>query len=173
MTSSKNEVINKTILRNNNCFGCGHDNEHGLQIEVFRHDEHPDRLIGYFKPKAHMIGFPGITLGGVIYTALDCLACWSPTILKPEMKAAWILRSVEIKYLRPAHAASPLTLSAMIPKPTKAWKPLVVQTTVLNEEGILLVEGSFKVVPLAPAKLKKIAGIDQLPENWGSILDDF
>ncbi len=164
-------MINKLVLPGNDCFGCGHENEHGLQIEVFR-DGDQERLIGHFKPKAHMIGFPGITHGGAVYTALDCLASWTPTILIPEMKAAWILRSAEIKYLQPAHAALPLTLSASIPKAEKPWKPVVVHTKAHNEEGILLVAGRFKVVPLASEKLRMIAGIDQLPDNWRRLLGE-
>jgi len=169
MPASKGEMINKVVLPGNDCFGCGHDNEHGLKIEVFR-DGDQEQLVGHFKPKAHMTGFPGITHGGVIYTALDCLASWAPTILMPEIKAAWILRSAEIKYLRPAHEALPLILSASIPKRTKIWKPVVVQTKAHDEEGVLLVEGLFKVVPLTPEKLKTIAGIDRLPENWQGLL---
>lgn len=170
MTSNHNEAINRTFLPGNNCFGCGHDNEHGLQIEVFRDENHQEQLLGHFHPKPHMIGFPGITHGGAIYTALDCLASWTPTVLRSEMKAAWILRSVEIKYLRPAHVAQPLTLSAKIPKIKKDWKPLVVETTVHNETGLLLVEGSFKVVPLTPEKLKTIANMNELPDNWRRLL---
>lgn len=169
MAPSEKEIINKVVLPGNNCFGCGHENEHGLRIEVFRNGNEA-QLIGHFKPKAHMIGFPGITHGGAVYTAMDCLASWAPTILIPEIKAAWILRSAEMKYLRPAHAALPLTLFASIPKTAKTWKPIVVQTTVHNEKGILFVKGSFKVVPLSPEKLKQVAGIDRLPKNWQDLL---
>ncbi len=171
MTSNQEEMINRHFLPGNDCFGCGHENEHGLQIAVFRDDQHQDRLIAQFTPKAHMIGFPGITHGGVIYTALDCLASWAPTILRSEIKAAWMLRSAEIKYLRPAHAGSNLMLSAAITKQTKNWRPIVVQTTVHNDAGLLLVEASFKVVPLTPEKLKELAGLEELPENWRRLLE--
>lgn len=170
MTLNESEMINRYFLPGNDCFGCGHENEHGLQITVFRDHKHQDHLLGHFKPKAHMVGFPGITHGGAIYTALDCLASWAPTILKPEMKAAWMLRSAEIKYLRPSHPGSVLTLRALMPKTTKTWRPLVVQTTAHNEAGDLLIKGNFKVVPLPPEKLKAIAGLDELPENWRRLL---
>ena len=154
-------------------------------IEVFRDEVQEDHLIGRFQPKAHMTGFPGITHGGSIYTAIDCLASWTPTVLIPEVKAAWILRSAEIKYLSPAHVGLALILSAKIAKATwiqksgskekimpKKWKPILVRTTAHNEEGILLVEASFKLVPLTAEKLKSVAGIAQLPDNWSHLLNE-
>lgn len=71
-------MLNKSLLPDNHCFGCGHENANGLKIEVSRDPENENRVIVTFQPENHMIGFPGMTHGGVIYTALDCLASWSP-----------------------------------------------------------------------------------------------
>jgi len=35
-----------------------------------------------------------------------------------------------------------------------------------DEDGRLLAEGRFKVVPLTPERLKTVSGIEQIPENW-------
>ncbi len=117
-----------------------------------------------------MIGFPGITHGGVIYTALDCLASWTPTILRSKMKAAWILHSANIRYLRPAREGMPLFLTASIKQEGKQWEPVVVRTRARDEDGRLLAEGRFKVVPLTPERLKTVSGIEQIPENWRRFL---
>jgi len=79
-------------LPGNACYGCGQDNSKGLQISVYRNPEIPNRILGEFDPSAHMIGFPGITHGGAIYTALDCMATWSGMVLR-RTKAMWVLRS--------------------------------------------------------------------------------
>lgn len=165
------EIINQDILEDNDCFGCGMFNPHGLKIEVTRDPGNPKRLLSCFYPKDHMIGFPGITHGGVIYTALDCLASWTPTILLPETKAAWILQGANIRYLRPAHQGMALQLSARIKKPSAAWCPVTVQAQARDEDGHLLVEGRFKLVPLGLDRFKSVTGLDRIPQNWRRLLD--
>jgi hypothetical protein len=96
------EMLNQALLPHNVCFGCGHENPDGLHIEIYRDADHPDRLKGIFRPDSHMAGFPGITHGGVIYTALDCLAAWVPAVLRRAAKAIWILRSASMTYHKPA-----------------------------------------------------------------------
>ncbi len=162
--------LNQVLLQENDCFGCGHLNPHGLKIEVNRDPEDASRIVGAFYPAAHMVGFPGITHGGVIYTALDCLASWTPTILLSEMKAAWILGSAAIRYLRPAAPARPIMLSARIKGGVSKWKPIVVQAQARNETNQLLAEGRFKVVPLTPDRFKTVAGLDEVPENWRHLM---
>ncbi|MFQ5543178.1 MAG: PaaI family thioesterase [Nitrospiria bacterium] len=167
------QALNKTILPDNNCFGCGHDNHMGLKIEVTRDPENQDRLVGNFTPENHMCGFPGIVHGGAIYTALDCLASWTPTILRPEIKAAWILRSSEMKYLHPSRPGKQMSFISCIFQDWKGkkWAPLIVKTEARDETNRCLVEGQFKVVPLPAEKFKKVAGMDRLPENWRSLLN--
>ena len=163
-------IVNRDLLPGNVCFGCGHDNPNGLKIDVSRDPEDDDRLVGLFQPASHMIGFPGITHGGAIYTAFDCLAVWTPTILRSEAKAMWILRSSRMKYFRPARQGVPLSLSAWIEQEGKRGKTVVVHTEARDPEGKLLAEGSFEVVPLPPDRFEKIAGIEKLPENWRQLL---
>ncbi len=166
------KAINTLVLPGNDCFGCGHDNPSGLKISVFRDPENTERLIGTFRTTPQMNGFPNITHGGAIYTALDCLASWTPTLLRPVIKAAWVLRSSEMRYLLPAHTGMQLSLSAWIAEETKPWKPLLVQAEARDAKGKLLTEGRFKMVPLSPEKLRKVAGIDRLPENWQRLLNE-
>lgn len=167
------ELINRDFLEGNDCFGCGHLNENGLKIEVFRDSEDKTRLIGRLEPKRHMTGFPGMTHGGVIYTALDCLASWTPTILLSEMKAAWVLKSASIKYLRPALGFGSITLSAGLIKGTvSTWQPVSVQAEARDEAGTLLVSGRFKMMPLSVDRFKKVADLDEIPLNWQRLLGE-
>jgi len=162
--------LNTIVLPGNDCFGCGHDNPGGLKIEVFRDPENGERLIGTFRSAAHMNGFPNITHGGAIYTALDCLASWTPTVLRPAVKAAGVLRSAEMRYRLPLHTGMCVSLAAWITEETKPWKPVVVQAEARDAEGKLLTAGQFKMAPLSPERLREVAGIDRLPENWRRLL---
>jgi len=168
----KEEMINTTLVPGNACFGCGHENPRGLHIEVFRDPENDNRLKGTFSPSSHMTGFPGITHGGALYTALDCIAAWAPMALRRHLKALWVLRSAEIRYLRPAKEAQPVTLSATIIKESADGGPADVRAKARNPEGKLLVRGTFKVVPMSLEQFKKAAGSDALPDNWRRFVEE-
>lgn len=160
----------KLVLRGNVCFGCGQENPNGLQISVYRDRKDPKRIIGEFQAQDYMAGFPGITHGGAIYTALDCMATWSGMVLRGT-KAMWVLRSARVKYHRPAIQSKPIFLSAVIESEGDEWEAIEVLAEARDPEGSLLAEGMFKVIPVPPEKFKEMTGIDTLPEGWATWLD--
>jgi acyl-coenzyme A thioesterase PaaI-like protein len=159
-------MLNRELLPDNTCFGCGHDNTHGLRIEIVRDPDAEDRLRALFTPTTAMEGFPGIVHGGAIYTALDCLSTWVATLLGPNREAGWILRSASTTYHKPASAGETLTLTGWITERGGAWDPLNVRTEARRPDGVRCVETDFKVVPLPQEKLVQIAGLEELPANW-------
>src|SRR5262245_64921778 len=114
-------ILNRELLPDNTCFGCGHDNAHGLRIEVGRDPASEAILIGRFTPTAAMAGFPGMTHGGAIYTALDCLSTWVATLLGPHREAGWLLRSASATYHKPAPTGLCLNLSGWIQEQAGMW----------------------------------------------------
>ncbi len=166
------EYINRSWLEENDCFGCGHLNDHGLKITVFRDTDDKTRLLGQLEAKPYMTGFPGMMHGGVLYTALDCLASWTPTVLRAEMKAAWVLQSSNIRYLRPALQVGTIDLSAMIRTEGAVGQALVVQAEARDESGALLVRGCFKMLPLSADRFKKVAGLQDIPESLRHLLGE-
>lgn len=152
-------------LAGNLCFGCGQDNPNGLQISIYRDPGDPKRIFGRFQPPEHMIGFPGITHGGAIYTVLDCMATWSGMVLKGT-RAMWVLRSATMTYHRPAFQADPISLSAAIEKEGGEWDAIQVRAAARDNQGNLLAEGRFKVIPVSPEKFKGMTGIEELPDGW-------
>ena len=165
------DILNIDMIDDNHCFGCGHANPHGLHIEVRRDPEDRERLIGTFDTNEHTAGFPGVTHGGALYTAFDCLSTWVATIFRKEEKALWILRSAETIYHMPAIPGTPVHLSGRIIEDNGPWKPARVHTEGRNDAGDLLAECTFKVVPIPIDKLKEITGLDELPPNWLGIMD--
>jgi acyl-coenzyme A thioesterase PaaI-like protein len=159
------------MLPGNVCFGCGHDNPGGLHIEVRRDPDRDDRLAGTLRPAEHMIGFPGITHGGVLYTAMDCMGAWTPMVLRRDVEALWILRSATITYHRPAKQGREVALAGWIVEEADAWDPVVVRTEARDPEGNLLADGTFKVIPLGADRFRKVAGVEEIPANWASFLD--
>jgi acyl-coenzyme A thioesterase PaaI-like protein len=166
------EILNRDLMPGNVCWGCGEDNSRGLHAEFRRDPERSDRLLGTFRPHAEMVGFPGITHGGAIYTALDCLATWVATVLRSELRALWVLRRATMTYHRPARQGRPLSLSGWILSEEKAGAPIVVHTEAKDEEGQLLAEGDFKVVPLSSERFREVAGVEELPDHWRGLVGE-
>ncbi len=163
-------MINKELMNRNECFGCGHDNEHGLQIEIRRSPEGAAALVGKLTPKPHMAGFPGIVHGGAIYAALDCLAAWTATMARPE-KAIWILKSASVRYLRPTLVGGDVTLSGEVIDEAGEMEPVSVKTEARDEAGKRLVEAKFTVVPLPREKFLRVSGLESIPDNWVQFMD--
>lgn len=162
------DSLSHSVLPGNDCFGCGPMNPHGLQITVRIDPDDATRILGTFNPAAHMTGFPGITHGGMIYTALDCMASWCGMVIK-KTKAIWILRSATMKYHRPAFQGMVLQLSAVIAEQTDdPWHAITVHTEARDSGGILLAEGDFRSIPLPPQKFLALTGMHELPENWAA-----
>ncbi len=164
------QILNRTILPDSDCFGCGFSNANGLHVEITRDSDNSDQLLATLQPGNHMTGFPGITHGGVIYTAMDCLAAWVPRILRSDTKAIWILRSATVKYHKAARQGETLSLTGSIASEGKQWQPVEVRTEARNPAGDLLTDGAFKVVPLTPDRFKQVAGIEEIPEAWRAML---
>jgi acyl-coenzyme A thioesterase PaaI-like protein len=165
-------IINRELLPDNDCFGCGHANDHGLKLELFLDDNTPDTLLGRLDPKHHQTGFPGIVHGGVLYTAMDCLAAWTANALRPKLRVAWILRSAATKYHRPSPPGQLIMLSGRIAEETEYGGPILVHTEARTPDGELIVEGDFKEIPLAPERFRQVAGLHVIPENWEAFFDN-
>ncbi len=163
--------VNHELLPDNPCFGCGPLNPHGLRITISRDPGNPERLHATFLPQPHMVGFPGITHGGAIFTAFDCLAAWVPSALRPDVRALWLLRSATITYHRPALATRPIRLVGTIASDGGAESPMIVRTEAHDDQGALLAAADFKVVPVPEERFLKITGLSEIPPNWRAFLD--
>jgi len=165
-------VLNRERLRGNTCFGCGHDNPESLGLEIRRDPDDPERLLGRFRSAEHLVGFPGITHGGVLYSVMDCLAAWTPTVLRPATRAIWILRTATLTYRRPLRVGVEVRLAARIREEGGPWEAVVVEAEARDPERQLLADGGFKVVPLPPERFCEVAGIERLPDNWRELLGE-
>jgi acyl-coenzyme A thioesterase PaaI-like protein len=102
------------------CWGCGRNNEHGLQIKSYWTGE---EAVCTWKPQKHHLAFPGILNGGIIAALIDChcMATAGATIMKEkgidineDIKEGIITDSLFIKYLKPTPINYPVTLRARV-----------------------------------------------------------
>ncbi len=164
------QPINIAHLEHNSCFGCGHENPHGLKIAVYHHDNDSRKLRAELRPNEHTTGFPGITHGGALYTAMDCLCAWTSTILRDE-RAIWILGTATITYRSPMPASGVIQLESSIVNEKGEWRPMEIAVTARSESGTVYAEGSFANVPLEVERFKALVGISELPSGWQTLLD--
>jgi len=166
-----NSPLNTELLKENTCFGCGHMNPRGLQIEVIRDSSGLKQLLGKLHTTEEISGFPGITHGGAIYTALDCLATWVATILRPEQHVFWVLRSAEMIYHKPAKPGLTIQLLGKIIQEGKSHQSIIVLAEARDDGGELLAEGKFKEIPLTIEQFKQVSGLNTLPDNWKEFIE--
>ena len=164
------EPLNHALLPENTCFGCSAHNPAGLHVELRRDPSGADALVATLRPTEQHTGFPGIVHGGVLFTALDCLAAWVPTVLRSETKAIWILRTARIAFHRPTFAGTVVHLHGSIAPEGDAAGELVVHTEARDEAGALLADADFTVRALPPEKFRRVAGGIEIPPGWKRLL---
>ena len=146
-------------MPNNHCFGCGPDNDHGLQIQSHWSDDDPSVAVCRFQPAAHHCAGPTKFLnGGVIATVIDCHSVCT-AVAETYRRAGrdigqgepiyFATGRLEIDYLRPVPIHLPITLRASAGISTE--KSLWVECT-LESDG----------KPRAKARVEAV----QVPSAW-------
>src|SRR5262245_2873131 len=138
-------ALNEELLKGNTCFGCGPDNPEGLRIRIFRDGARTDRLVGVYRPRETMGGFPQIVHGGLQFTALDCMAGWTMLVLRNPGKMIPLTKSATTRFHRPARLGGELALSSDVAREAAAPRdPLLIHTEIRDAEGTLLTEVDFE-----------------------------
>lgn len=166
-------ILNRELLPGNDCFACGHENPHGLHIEVTRDASSQERLTGRFEPPAFATGFPGLTHGGALFSAMDCLATWVMVELGPDDASYWLLGSADVSFRKPARPGEPLVLAGWLveqddPDGTTVH---VVHAEIRNGNGDLVTEGEFREIPVTPEKFRHLAGVEEIPRAWQDLFE--
>lgn len=164
------EALNETMLKGNNCFGCGPENPDGLRIRIFEDGANPNRLVGDYTPRGTQAGFPAIVHGGLQFTALDCMAAWTIFGRRGAERFMPLTHSATARYRRPAPIGESLRLSAEVISTTpakdssRAEQSLKIHTELRTVGDDLLTTIEFDYVALPEAIFRKMMGLDQLPE---------
>lgn len=167
------EIVNRDLVPDNACFGCGLENPDGLHIELRRDGRHTHRLVGTLVPEERHSAYPGITHGGILLTALGCLAGWLPAALRRDDRRVWLLRSAtDVTFHRPARTGQPLTLRGTIVREGGPDDPMTVRTEVEAADGQLVAEAQFTLIPLRPERFRRVAGEEGMTPGWRRLLEE-
>jgi len=121
------------------CWGCGRNNEHGLQIKSYWEG---DECVCTWKPKKHHCAYPGRGCGGIISAILDCHCLNTANSaafraegreLDTEPLIAFATGTITVKFLRSAPLNKPWVFRARI-KEVKERKTIVSCTLFVKEK---------------------------------------
>ncbi len=158
--------VNGRLLPAGTCFGCGHGNSSGLGVEIFQDAAEPQVLRGRLSPTPDMAGFPGITHGGAVFTAMDCMASWSGFLLVNGPPAIWVLRNASVTYHAPPSQDGPINLAAELVGKPEPGQAAMVKVAAHGTGDRLVTAGEFKIIPLSEEKFLQITGLGALPPGW-------
>ncbi len=99
------------------CWGCGKNNEHGVQLQSYWEDE---ETVATWQPNEHHLAFPGILNGGIIATLMDCHATGTASAAAHKMALGskehvmYVTASIYVELLRPTPLDKPVHLRARV-----------------------------------------------------------
>ena len=108
------------------CFGCGPNNPHGLKLRFFREGE---SVMTTFTPTRGLDGPPGIFHGGLQATLCDEVAGWGLVGLMGRMG---FTTSMNVRYMRPVRLNIPVEARAKIASQSG---DIVTLKVTLSQEG--------------------------------------
>lgn len=128
------------LIPRNHCWGCGPDNEYGLQIKSYWSG---DEAICRWQPRPwHMAGPTHILNGGIIATLIDCHSICTAIAdayrredrpMDSEPLIWYVTAHLDITYQQPTPIQGPVILRARVTE-TSARKSLVTCTLSANGE---------------------------------------
>ncbi|MFX0098657.1 MAG: PaaI family thioesterase [Candidatus Hodarchaeota archaeon] len=102
------------------CWGCGRNNENGLQIKSYWDG---DEAVCTFQPKEYHLAFPGAMNGGIIATLIDCHGLNTANAaaykaagkeLDSDPSFGFVTGSLYVKFLQPTPMRKPVTVRAKV-----------------------------------------------------------
>src|SRR5882724_7449351 len=106
--------LQERYARHNHCFGCGQENDKGLQLKSY---EQGEEVVAIWNALPHHEAFPGILNGGIIGTLLDCHSNWSAAYFlmkhtNEEKTPCMVTAYFNVRLKRPTPSDKPVELKA-------------------------------------------------------------
>ncbi|MCA0144666.1 PaaI family thioesterase [Blastococcus sp. LR1] len=123
--------IQERLIPDMTCFGCGPANERGLRIRSYPGD---DGVTATFTPWPEHDNGLGYLNGGIISTLLDCHSAAAVLheaeqrgLVTPGSALAYVTAGLDVRFLRPAPLAEPVSLVAVVTEASEAQMTVDVQ----------------------------------------------
>ncbi|MBW2366699.1 MAG: PaaI family thioesterase [Deltaproteobacteria bacterium] len=131
----------------NDCFGCGANNPHGLQMDFFTDG---DTVHSTVIVPAHLSGWNQVTHGGVVSTILDEIMAWGAIYL---LKRITLTKSMSIEYLKAVPVDEELKVTGRVLEKINR-RDVRMEGLLTNSKGALLAKsiGTFAMFDPPVAK---------------------
>lgn len=120
MSNKKEETFFQDDMPGNICFGCGSENEQGLQIKS---KWEGDESVCFWNSKEMYQGWPGVLCGGITASLIDCHCMNTATAYAYKLEGRemgsfpvykYATGTLNIKYLKPVSNDHPIEIRAKI-----------------------------------------------------------
>lgn len=142
----------------NTCWGCGSNNQHGLQIKSYWSEQEEVAICTWQAEAYHTAGWGAILSGGIIASLIDCHSLWTAIMVAHQREgrapaeppaALYVTGSLQVSYLKPT-PLGPVTLRAHI-KETHPKKMVVACSVLAQDEECARGEVIAVRLPVAKA----------------------
>ena len=120
----------------------------GLQFDVTIDAANAKRCVATLTLGEEFLNVPGMTHGGLLFTAMERLATQVPAVLRKDTSNVWLVRNAAITNYRPGCPDEPVTLSGFIEWDGIPGEPIVIHTEACDGDDGLLAEADYTIVPV-------------------------
>lgn len=131
------------------CFACGPENKHGLQMTFYSDGNNVKSNIVI---PSHLRGWASLAHGGVLATILDETMSWAAIHF---FKKFILTQSMEIEFLKPVYIEEQVSSVASIKEELSSRKALL-EAEILNKDNEVCARSKGKFVLFSPEKFKKM-----------------
>jgi acyl-coenzyme A thioesterase PaaI-like protein len=131
------------------CFACGPENKHGLQMTFYSDGK---QIKSNIIIPSHLRGWASLVHGGIISTILDETMSWAAIHF---LNKFILTQSMEIEFLKPVYIEEQVSSVAWIEEKIssrKAW----LKAEILNKNNEVCARSKGKFVLFTPEKFKKM-----------------
>lgn len=130
------------------CFGCGRNNEHGMQLKSYWQGE---ESVCHHTPKDYYSGgFPGFLYGGMIVSLMDCHGAGTASAAKARIEGTsterFVTATITVDFIRPTPLGIELEIRGVASK-IEGRKVYVDLTLSANNEVCAKGRGLFIQLP--------------------------
>lgn len=142
-----------------NCFACGPDNEHGLQVPYAKVG---DAVEAEFTLSEKHSGAPAFVHGGLVMTILDEAMAWATISLRARFA---VTTQFSVAFSRPVLIGQAHTVRATCGELGEDGRTLVVTAAVARADGKTCAEARGRYYSMSVEETAASLGLAQLPEE--------
>lgn len=137
-----------------NCFACGFENKHGLNMKFETNNE---KLRCRIEVPSHLRGWSNLVHGGIISTMIDETMSWSVLHLLGKL---FLTKSIKVNFKKPLIINTPLIISGYIVE-QKSDRAVIMAADIYDEDDELYASGQGEFILFTPKQFIDLGVIDE------------